>query len=41
MNYSITKYKNKNAIFCNQSKCFVLFGAKKELLKRLNELNKK
>ncbi len=39
MNYSISNYKNKKAIFCNQSKCFVLFGTKKDLLKRLKELN--
>jgi len=39
MNYSLSIYKGKNAIFCNTSKCFVLFGKKTELKKRLQELN--
>lgn len=40
MNYSIGIYKGKSAIFCKQSNCFVLFGAKKDLKERLKQLNK-
>ena len=40
MNYSIGIYKGKSAIFCKQSNCFVMFGRKKDLEKRLMELNK-
>jgi hypothetical protein len=40
MNYSLGIYKGKSAIFCNTSRCFVLFGAKKDLEKRVTSLNK-
>lgn len=39
MNYILTTYKGKNAIFCNTSKCYVLFGHKKDLKQRLLTLN--
>ena len=40
MNYQLTTYKDKSAIYCKQSRCFVLFGAKKDLKNRLKTLNK-
>ena len=39
MNYSLETYKGKKAIYCKESKCFVLFGNKKDLLIRVKELN--
>lgn len=39
MNYQLTKYKKEWAIFCKQSKCYVMFGKRKELNKRVEELN--
>jgi len=38
-NYTLSTYKNKPAIFCAKSRCFVLFGKKRDLEKRLKELN--
>lgn len=41
MNYVLDKYKNRQwAIFCNSSLCWVMFGPKKVLEKRLIELNR-
>lgn len=40
MNYILTTYKSKPAIFCKETKCFVLFGSKKDLVNRLKQLNK-
>ena len=40
MNYQLTTYKGKSAIYCNTSRCYVLFGRKKDLKQRLIELNK-
>jgi hypothetical protein len=40
MNYSLGIYKGKSAVYCKKSKCFVLFGAKKDLEKRVISLNK-
>jgi len=39
MNWELAKYQGKWAIYCKKSACFVLFGPKKVLLKRLEELN--
>jgi len=39
LNYSVSRYGNEWAIFCGHSKCFVLFGTKKEMEKRCKELN--
>ena len=39
MNYQLTTYKGKSAIYCKQSRCFVLFGSKKDLQQRVKELN--
>ena len=39
MNYTLTTYKGKSAIYCKQSSCFVLFGRKKDLKERLKQLN--
>lgn len=40
MNYSLVKYKNQWSVFCAKTRCYVLFGPKKILAKRVNELNK-
>lgn len=40
MNYSVIKFSKQWAIFCAQTKCYVLFGTKKEMTKRCKELNK-
>ena len=40
MNWILEKYKNQFAIYCKESKCFVLFGTKKKMQIMLNELNK-
>lgn len=39
MNYTLAKYKGRWAVFCARTRCFVLFGAKRELEKRVKELN--
>ena len=39
MNYELTTYQNKPAIYCKESECFVLFGPKKKLEYRLRDLN--
>lgn len=42
MNYTLTTYKGKSAIFCKQSRCFVLFGRKKKIKNKVmkkTELN--
>lgn len=40
MNYELGKYKNREwGIFNNTSRCWVLFGRKRDLQKRLIELN--
>jgi hypothetical protein len=39
MEYTLCKYKNQWAIFSATAKCYVLFGKKKDLEKRLKELN--
>lgn len=39
MNYSLCKYKNQWAIFCATTRCYVIFGTKKILEKRVKELN--
>jgi hypothetical protein len=39
MNYKVYKYKRQFAIFCNTSRCYVLFGSLREMIKRCNELN--
>lgn len=38
-NYSVSKYGGEWAIFDATSRCFVLFGSKKEMQKRCRELN--
>ena len=38
MNYELCKYENEWAIYCQESRCYVLFGGKNDLKKRLNEL---
>ena len=40
MNFILTNYKGKSAVYCKQSKCFVLFGRKKDLKERVKELNR-
>lgn len=40
MSYEVVKYKRQWSIYCRQSKCYVMFGPKKELEKRIVELNK-
>ena len=39
MNYEVCKYNGEWAVFCKASRCYVLFGSKKELIKRCKELN--
>lgn len=39
MNYSICKYGKEWAIFCAQTRCFVLFGKKKIMEDRCRQLN--
>ena len=39
MEYTLIKYKNQWAIFSSTTRCYVLFGKKKDLEKRLKELN--
>ena len=43
MNYVVCEYprdgSRRYGIYCKTSRCFVLFGRKKELLKRVKELN--
>jgi len=41
MEFILTKYKNQWSIFSVKTRCYVLFGPKKRLIKRLNELNKR
>lgn len=42
MEYEICIYKGRQwGIFAKKSRCFVMFGPKKVLEKRLKELNKK
>ena len=38
--FTLSKYNNQWAIFDAKSRCFVLFGPKKAIEKRLIELNK-
>jgi len=41
MNYSASKYNSKEwAIFCRTTNCYILFGSKKEMTNKCNELNK-
>jgi hypothetical protein len=37
--YEIVKYKNTFGIYCNNTRNFLVFGKKKDLLKILKELN--
>lgn len=39
INYSVSKYGRKWAIFCAATRCYVLFGTKKEMKKRCQQLN--
>lgn len=39
MNYSLAKYKGRWGVFCALTRCWVLFGAKRDLEKRVKELN--
>lgn len=39
MNYVLDKYKKEWGIFCNKSRCWVLFGNKKQMVERINQLN--
>ena len=39
MNYELCKYETDWAIYCKTSRCYVLFGGKNDLRKRLTELN--
>lgn len=39
MNYELVKYKNQWSIFCTKTKCYVVFGSKKNLILRVKELN--
>lgn len=41
MNYELSTYKGKPAVFDKTTRCFVLFGKKKNLKTRVEELNKK
>lgn len=41
MTYELAKYKNQWALFDRTARCFVLFGKKRILIKRMNELNKR
>ena len=38
--FEVSTYKGKPAVFDTSSRCFVLFGRKSELKKRVTELNK-
>lgn len=39
MNYELSKYKKEWAIFCKASRSYIMFGKRKELKKRIEELN--
>ena len=39
-NYDLCNYQNEWAIFCKQSKCYVLFGSKKQMKNKVKQLNK-
>lgn len=39
MNYELCKYQKEWAIYCKSSCCYILFGTKTELKKRLLDLN--
>ena len=39
MNYVLDKYKKEWAIFCKKSRCWILFGKKKQMLECINQLN--
>lgn len=40
-NYSVAKYSSKEwAIFCRTTNCYVLFGKKREMIKKCKDLNK-
>lgn len=40
MNYLAFKYNSKEwTVFCRTTNCYILFGVKKEMIKRCKELN--
>ncbi len=39
MNYTADKYKGAWGIYCNTSRCWVMFGEKQIMEKRVKELN--
>ena len=40
MQYTVCRYQNQWAIFAAASRCYVLFGSKKQMEKRAAELNR-
>lgn len=39
MEYRVYRYKRQYAIFATNSRCYILFGTKREMVKRCAELN--
>lgn len=37
--FELAKYKNTYGIYCTKTKNFLVFGKKKDLIKRIKELN--